>query len=309
MVIHMTFTLLIGGILLFIYSIDILSNNLITLSLNNIKKKLFNLTSSTSKSIAVGFLSTALIQSSSAVIMLTISLINAKILTFNNSIGIMLGSNIATTITSFIIGLNLEKMSAYIMLVGAILMINKTKFHKYGKLIFNIGLLFFSLFLMSLAITNFKDNPIFYNYIQSVSSSFILSIIVGALITLILQSSSVFITILQVLSLSNFITIYQAIPFILGANIGTTFDSFYGIINAEKDSKKLAHFNLFFNVSSVIIFSILLKPFTALLNLIIAPFNFNNAINIAIANILFNLLGVLITLPFIPKIKRYYSKW
>ena len=221
----------------------------------------------------------------------------------------MLGSNIATTITSFIVGLNLEKLSSYIMLVGFLLTISKNSFYKIGKVVFNIGLLFYSLFLMSIAISNFKDSPIFYNYIQSVSSSFILSILVGTLITLIFQSSSVFIAILQVLSLSNFLTVYQAIPFIFGANIGTTFDSFYGIYNSEKDSKKLAHFNLFFNTSTVIIFSLLIKPFKYLLKFILNYFSFNNAIQIAVANILFNILGVLLVLPFITKIKRYYSKW
>lgn len=305
----MKLTLLLGGIILFIYSIDILSNTLTALSLTRIKQKLQKITSSTSKSLLVGFISTAIIQSSSAVIMITISLINAKILTFNNSIGIMLGSNIATTITSFIVGLNFEKMSAYIMLLGLLLQSLKNKYCRAGKVIFVIGLLFYSLFLMSLSVESFKDSIVFYNYIQSVSSSFIISIIVGALITLVLQSSSVFIAILQILSLSGFISIYQAIPFIFGANIGTTFDSFYGIMNAEKDSKKLAHFNLFFNISTVIIFTILISPFKSILNIFISTFNFNPAINIAITNIIFNILSVLIILPFIPKIKRYYAKW
>lgn len=305
----MTLTLLIGGVILFVYSIDILSQNLISLSLNNIKQKLLNLTSSTSKSLLVGFVSTAIIQSSSAVIMLTIGLINAKILTFNNSIGIMLGSNVATTITSFIIGLNLEKISAYIMFLGITLMFSKSKISKIGKIIFSIGLLFYSLFLISLAVDSFKDSTIFYNYIQNVSSSFILSIVVGTLITIILQSSSVFIAILQILAMSGFISLYQAIPFIFGANIGTTFDSFYGIFNSQKDSKKLAHFNLTFNIGTVIIFSLLIKPFKLLLSIIIAPLNLNIAMNIAIANILFNILGVLIILPFISKIKTYYEKW
>lgn len=302
----MVLTLLIGGIILFIYSIDLLSNNLITMSLNKVKKKLLSLTSSTSKSLLVGFLSTALIQSSSAVIMITISLINANLLSFNNSIGIMLGSNIATTVTSFIVGLNLEKLSAFIMLLGFILMQFKKKI---GKIIFAIGLLFYSLFLMSHAVNYFKDSTIFYNYIQNVSNSFILSIVVGTLITLILQSSGVFIAILQVLAMSGFISVYQAIPFIFGANIGTTFDSFYGFTNASKDSKKLAHFNLIFNIGTVIFFSILIKPFKLLVKSTINLFNFNIAINIAITNVLFNLLGVLIILPLIPKIKRYYSKW
>lgn len=307
MVILMNLTLLIGGIALFIYSIDYLSTNLTNISLNKVKQKLNTMTSSTLKSLSTGFLATTIIQSSSAVIILTISLINAKMLSFNNSIGIMLGSNIATTITSFITGLNLEKISAYIMLLGIILSFFKTK--KIGKIIFAIGLLFYSLFLISISINNIKNSTDLYYYIQSVSSSFILSIIVGTLITLILQSSSIFIAILQILASGGLLTIYQTIPFIFGANIGTTFDSFYGLINSNKDAKKLAHFNLIFNIATVILFSILLTPFKYLINFTINLLNANTAISIAIINILFNTLGVLLILPFINKIKRYYSKW
>ena len=305
----MTLTLILGGISLFIYSIDYLSNNLISLSLNKVKQKLHNMTSSTFKSITTGFLATTIIQSSSAVIMLTISLINAKLLTFNNSIGIMLGSNIATTITSFITGLELEKISAYIMILGLTLSFCKNKVKKAGKILFAIGLLFFSLFLTSIAIDNIKDSSTLYFHIQNVSSSFILSLIVGTLITLILQSSSVFVAILQLLAASGFLSIYQTIPFIFGANIGTTFDSFYGIFNSKKDAKKLAHFNLIFNFLTVIIFSIFINPFKLIINVITSYLNCNIAISIAIINILFNTIGVLLIIPFIPKIKRYYSKW
>lgn len=305
----MNITFLIGGICLFIYSIDYLGKNLTNLSINKVKQKLNNMTSSTLKSLSTGFLATTIIQSSSAVIMLTISLINAKLLTFNNSIGIMLGSNIATTITSFIIGLNIEKISAYIMLLGLILTFFKKNLKKTGKITFSIGLLFYSLFLISYSIDNLKNSQTLYLYIQNASSSFLLSIIIGILITLILQSSSVFIAILQILATSNFLTIYQTIPFIFGANIGTTFDSFYGIFNCEKDAKKLAHFNLTFNFATVIIFSIFINPFKTLIHTITNLLNTNTAISIAIINITFNLIGVLLTIPFISKIKRYYSKW
>ena len=149
---NMNLTLLIGGVILFIYSIDLLSNNLINISLDKIKQKLTKMTSSTSKSLATGFIATTIIQSSSAVIMLTITLINANLLNFNSSVGIMLGSNIATTTTSFIIGLNLETVSSYIMLIGMLLVNGKEKIKKAGKITFSIGLLFFSLYLMSLSL-------------------------------------------------------------------------------------------------------------------------------------------------------------
>ena len=130
----MNFSLLLGGVILFIYAIDLLSNDLLKLSISKVKEKLSKLTSSLHSSILTGFISTSIIQSSSAIIMITIALINANVLNFNQSIGIILGSNIATTITSFIVGLNLEKMSSLIMLISLAFINNKNeKISKIGK--------------------------------------------------------------------------------------------------------------------------------------------------------------------------------
>lgn len=306
----MNISLLLGGVILFIYAIDLLSNDLLKLSIDKIKNKLKKFTSTFHSSVLTGFLSTALIQSSSALIMITIALINANLLTFNQSIGIVLGSNIATTITSFIVGLNLEKFSSIIMLISILFINSKNeKIAKLSKISFAIGLLFFSIFLMSQSTIYLKQDPKIYTFINHVSNNFFLSLLVGILLTGALQSSSVFIAIIQILAMSGFISIHQAIPLIFGANIGTSFDSLLTLFSSNKESKKLAHFSIFFNIFTVLIFSILIKPFTLLLDSIINALNSNIAINIAIINILFNLLGVLITLPFLDKIKRYYAKW
>ena len=306
----MNFSLLLGGIILFIYAIDLLSNDLLKLSIDKVKEKLKRFTSSFHSSLLTGFISTALIQSSSALIMITIALINANLLTFNQSIGIVLGSNIATTITSFIVGLNLEKFSSFIMLISLIFIPNKNqKISKISKIFFAIGLLFFSIFLMSNATINLQQDPKIYTYINKVANNYFLSLLVGVLLTSALQSSSVFIAIIQILAMSGFISIHQAIPLIFGANIGTSFDPLLTIFSCNKESKKLAHFSIVFNLITVAIFTLLLHPFTFILDKLILIFNANEAINIALINILFNLLGVLLTLPFINKIKRYYSKW
>ena len=306
----MNLTLLLGGIILFIYAIDLLTNDLLRLSIDKIKLKLQKLTSSFHSSFLTGFISTAIIQSSSALIMITIALINANLLTFNQSIGIVLGSNIATSITSFIVGLNIEKYSSFLMLISLFLIPNKNqKIAKAAKLLFAIGLLFFSINIMSYSTMNLTQNPKIYTYINKVSNNFFLSIIVGTLFTATLQSSSVFIAIIQILAMSGFISLNQAIPFIFGANIGTSFDPLFTIFSCKKDSKKLAHFSICFNILTVIIFTILINPFKLLLNNIATLLNANIAINIALINIIFNILGVLIILPFINQIKRYYSKW
>lgn len=306
----MNFSLLLGGVILFIYAIDLLSNDLLKLSISKVKEKLSKLTSSLHSSILTGFISTSIIQSSSAIIMITIALINANVLNFNQSIGIILGSNIATTITSFIVGLNLEKMSSLIMLISLAFINNKNeKISKISKICFSIGLLFFSIFLMAQATINLQENPNIYTYINKVANNYFLSLIVGILLTSALQSSSVFIAIIQILAMSGFISIHQAIPFIFGANIGTSFDPLLSIFSSNKESKKLAHFSILFNILTVLIFTTLITPFKFILDKLILVINANIAIDIAIINILFNVLGVIITLPFINKIKRYYAKW
>ena len=306
----MNISLLLGGIILFIFSIDLLSNDLLMFSKSKIKDKISTFTSSFHSSLLTGFISTSLIQSSSALIMITIALINANLLNFNQSLGIVLGSNIATTLTSFITGLNLEKYATFIMIVSTFFVSNKNeKIAKIAKIFFSIGLLFFSIFLMSYSTLNLKENPKIYTYINQVANNYFLSIIIGILLTSALQSSSVFIAITQILAMSGFISLHQAIPLIFGANIGTSFDPLLTIFSCNKESKKLAHFSIFFNIISVVIFTILLTPFTFILDTLTNLFNSNIAINIALINILFNLLGVLIILPFINNIKRYYAKW
>ncbi len=306
----MNLSMLIGGVILFIYAIDVLNNDLLKLSIDNIKGKLNKFTSSFKSSLLTGFISTSIIQSSSALIMITLAMINANILTFNQSIGIILGSNVATTITSFIVGLNIEKFAPFIMLISFIFIYSKNqKVSKISKISFALGMLFFSIYLMSQATLSLQESPKIYTYINKVANNYFLSLLVGILLTSALQSSSVFIAIIQILALSGFISLHQTIPLIFGANIGTSFDPLLTIFNSNKESKKLAHFSIFFNIITVIIFTILILPFKLLLDCITTIINANVAINIAIINILFNVLGVLITLPFLNKIKRYYAKW
>ena len=306
----MNITLLLGAIALFIYSLDSISKNLVTLSINKIKNKLGTITSSLSSSFLTGFISTTILQSSSALIMLTIALINAKLLSFNQSIGIVLGSNIATTLSSFLIGLNIEKIAPFFLLLSLpFLNFKNDKIRKPFTIIFFIFLLFYSFFLISISVSPLKDSPIILEYIKKTTDNFFLSLIIGVLLTATLQSSSLFIAILQILAMSNIITTIQAIPLIFGANIGTSFDALITLFSSNKESKKLAHFSIFFNILTTTFFIIFLNPFTSLLTIITNKLNTNPTMNIAIINILFNILGVLITLPFINKIKRYYSKW
>ena len=306
----MNITLFIGSIALFIYSLESISKSLVSLSISKIKNKMSTLTSSYKSSFATGFCTTLLIQSSSAVTLLTLTMINANILTFNDSIGIILGSNIATTISSIFIGLNIEKISPFILIISLFFTKSKNKkISSISKIIFFISLLFFAIFSLSHSLSSLQDTYIFKAYIKSATNNSFLSLIIGTLLTATLQSSSLFIAILQILANSNIITLTESLPLILGANIGTSFDALLTLFSSNKESKKLAHFSIFFNIITSLIFFIFLTPFSKFIIFLTNLFTLNSATSIAISNILFNILGVIIILPFINKIKRYYAKW
>lgn len=303
-------TLLIASIALFIYSLDSISKSLLTLSIPKIKSKIKEATMSTKASFITGFLSTLLIQSSSAIIALTISMVNANILTFNQSIGIVLGSNIATTFSSLLIGINLEKISPFFLIISFLFSKSKNKkTSSIFKIIFFISLLFFSIYLMSYSLSDLKDTSALMPYIKKATHSPILGLLIGTLLTAALQSSSLFIVILQILASTNIITINDALPLILGANIGTSFDAILTLFSSNKESKKLSHFSIFFNVITSIVFFVSLPIFSKSITFITNIFSLSVQTSIAISNIIFNILGVILTIPFIKQIKRYYSKW
>jgi len=306
----MDVTTLVGGLALFLYSLESISSSLIKASIDKVKNKLTTLTKSFKSSFFTGFISTILIQSSSALIMLTIALINANLLTFNSSVGIVLGSNIATTISSLLFGINIEKISSILLLITLFITRSKNKkISSISKVFFYVFLLFFSLKLISSPLSSLKENPLMITYIKKSTSNFILSLIIGTLLTASLQSSSLFVALLQVLALNNIIDVNEAIPLIFGANIGTSFDALITLFTGNKESKKLAHFSILFNLSTSIFFSIFILPFKFIINSIISFLHSPAAMSIAIINTTFNILGVLLVIPFIKKIKRYYSKW
>lgn len=283
----------IAGLGIFLFGINLMSNSLKKLAGAKMKMILEKTTNTPIKGILVGFLITTLIQSSSGTTALVVSLITAGLLTLPQAISIIIGANIGTTTTSILIGLDIGKYAAIFILAGAILVFffKQKKINRSGNAILGFGLLFFGLNLMGDSLSTLTTEPFFENIMSVLSNNRFLSFFTGTFLTGIIQSSSATIGIIQKLYVveNSTLTLSIAIPFMLGANVGTTITGILASLGGSRNSKRAALFHIIFNVTGVIIFLILLNPFISLLQLFE-----NNLIHhtsgttIAFANVFFN---------------------
>jgi phosphate:Na+ symporter len=298
------FLLIIAGLILFLYAVNNLSETLKLTLGENANKWIKKFTYNTFSSLIVGTIITILLDSSSAVIIITIVFVNSKILTFRQSMGIVLGANIGTTVSSQIIAMDIGKYSPILLLIGFILLIasKSDKINNVGKVILYFGVLFFGLFTMENAVEPLKDEAFFTDWIKKTENPIIGSL-VGAVVTLIIQSSSATVGMAIILSKKGLLSLSGGIAIMLGAELGTYSDTLLATIKGSRSAIKTGIFHLTFNLISIIIGLILFYPFVDLVKLI----SHNAPIERTLANahMIFNILGVLIfvwTIPFFEKL-------
>ncbi len=299
---------------LFIYGLQLFSKGLENLFQKKIKTYLIKYTNRTSKGIILGTILTALIGSSSLTTILTISLVNKNIISFHNSLGIIMGANLGTCLTSFLtaflshdnslfIFLNPNTYTPFIILIGLFYYFK----NKQTKSNVFIG---FSLFILGLKMLQNSLNPLqeyewFKSLIKTLNNPF-LALLSGFFITSLIQSSSATIAILQGLTKSGTITYLNSIPIIMGENIGTCLTSLIATFKTNKNAKKVALSNLFYNIIGTIFFMILFY-FTYILKL-----NFLNqsvnSLKIAFIHTLFNFLSIIIFYPFLKIFEKLINK-
>jgi len=199
---------------------------------------------------------TGLIQSSSATTVLTVGLVNARLLTLRQAIGVIMGANIGTTITAYLIGFNLKDYALPIVALGALLFIfaKNKKTQLIGQAIFGFGVLFFGLTIMGDGMKPLKDLPVFTNLMVSIENNAALGVVVGMLFTFIVQSSSATIGVLQELANQGAVTYHQAVPILFGDNIGTTVTALLAAIGASVAARRTALTHFLFNVAGTLIF-------------------------------------------------------
>ena len=297
---QMAFTFL-GGLGLFLFCIKYMGDGLQIAAGDRLKYILDKYTTSPFLGVLVGIFVTALIQSSSGTSVITIGLVGAGLLTLRQAIGIIMGANIGTTITTFIIGFNISAYALPILFIGAfcLFFVKIEKVNNAGRILFGFGGVFFSLTLMSGAMAPLKYLPAFKDVMVSLSGSPVLGVFIGTVITVLVQASSATISILQNIYQEGLIPLKAALPVLFGDNIGTTITAIIAVIGSNTSAKRLAASHVMFNVIGTVIFLIFLTPFSMFVAKMEQILHLNPKMAIAFAHGSFNMMTTVLLFPFI----------
>lgn len=310
---------LVGGLAIFIYGMNMMSECLQKAAGEKMKKILALLTKNPILGVLAGALTTAVLQSSSATTVMTIGFVSAGLMSLPQAISIILGANIGTTMTAQIIAFKVTDYIYLFIFAGFLISFisKKEKVKNIGQTIFAFGLLFLGIETMGDVMKPLASSAFFVNMIGKVSHIPILGVCVGAVMTLVVQSSSATIAVLQNFAaqagpdgVTSIIGLTGAIPILLGDNIGTTITAVLASIGQPKDARRTAFAHCVFNISGAILFLFLVKPYAALIQFISPKGNEIDVISRQIANAHtgFNLVMTLIWIPLIPLMVKIVMK-
>lgn len=305
---------ILGGLGIFLFGINLMGDSLKKIAGKKLKIILEKTTNTPLKGIFVGIIVTGLIQSSSATTVLVVGLVRAGLMTLPQAVGVIFGANIGTTVTSILIGLDIGAYALPIMFVGSALtfFFQKKKIREVGKTILGFGMLFFGLELMGDSLKQLVQLPSFSNMLLSVGNYPILGVLVGFGTTIIIQSSSATIGLLQQLYATGGVPIIGAVAIVLGDNIGTTITSVIASIGAPSAAKRSAAIHVMFNVIGSVIFFIFIRPYTALVVFIsenvFGVDYLTDKMTVSVAHVLFNLITVFILYFFIKQMVWIVTK-
>lgn len=308
---------LVGGLALFLYGMNVMGAGLEKMSGGKLERILETLTSNPIKAVLLGAGVTAVIQSSSATTVMVVGFVNSGIMKLSQAVGIIMGANVGTTFTAWILSLtgiqgdsiliNLLKPSSFspiLALIGIILytMAKSDKKKDVGEIMLGFAVLMFGMESMSGAVEPLADVPEFTNILTMFHNP-ILGVLVGAILTAVIQSSSASVGILQALSVTGAFTFGSAIPIIMGQNIGTCVTAMISSVGGNRGAKRTAFVHLYFNIIGTIVFMVLFYLGNAIFR-----FDFTNevvdAAGIALIHTTFNVFATLLLLPFAKQLER-----
>ncbi len=308
---------LVGGLALFLYGMNTMGNGLEKSSGGKLENLLEKLTSNPIKAVLLGMSVTAIIQSSSATTVMVVGFVNSGIMKLSQAVGIIMGANIGTTVTSWLLSLSgIESNNFYIKLlkptafspilalVGVIflLFIKNEKKKNIGSIMIGFSILMFGMETMSNAVIPLANVPEFTNILTMFSQP-LLGMLAGALLTAVIQSSSASVGILQALCMTGSVSFGTALPIIMGQNIGTCITAILSAIGANKNAKRAALIHLYFNLIGTTLFMIVFYT----LNIFIKFSFLHDMVNpagIAVIHSFFNIISTIILLPFSKGLER-----
>ncbi|WP_297204574.1 Na/Pi cotransporter family protein [uncultured Brachyspira sp.] len=312
MFLNLTFSL-IGGFGLFMYGLKVFSDGLQESTENALKEILHKVTQNKIFGIALGFLITAIVQSSSAVTVMVVSFVNANILTLSQAINIILGANIGTTVTGWIISLNIDVLALPSLGIGSIIVIfgsENRKLRFFGEILMGFGMIFYGLILMKMAFEGVRGSEDFEKVFLMANADTMygrfLCVVIGMVVTAIIQSSSAALGVTISLATVGLIDYPTAVALILGQNIGTTITAVLATLGASTNAKRAALVHCLFNIIGVIYMFFLFPYYIKLVNIVVGFMNIgapdlvvnNKYINIsfyiAAAHTIFNIVNVIV---------------
>ena len=264
---------LMGGLGLFLFGMNFMSQGLQKAAGAKLRSVLTAISKNKYIAVLFGALFTAIIQSSGATTVMVVTFVNAGLMELAQAVGIIFGANIGTTITAQLVSFNLTAVAPVILFVGVVmfLFMKKPIFKKIGEVVIGFGALFMGISMMSGAMSQLNDYPAVINTLAQLTNP-VLAILVGLIITVIVQSSSVTVSILLLMAGQGLVTLPVCFYFILGCNIGSCTPAVMAAMDAKKDAKRAALIHVLFNVFGMIIISVILifamEPFTAFIQAI-----------------------------------------
>lgn len=291
-----------GGMALFLYGVRVLSSGMEKIAGNRLQEWLDRMTNRPIKGAAFGAVATALIQSSSLLMVMMIGLINANLMTLEQTIGVMMGQEIGTTLTAQIIAFNIGDFSYLFIVLGLGLkeFTSKRAWQRVGEVVLGFGILFVGMQTMSGALKSVAQMPIAQEWLAQMGQNYISGIIAGAIATAVVQSSSAVTGLIVAMGISQTITLPGAIALILGANIGTCLTGVIASLQLSPASKRVAIAQILHNGIGVLLFLPFLSPFADL----VSATSSSLPRQIANAHGIHNIVVSAVLFPFIKTIAR-----
>lgn len=303
---------LLGGLGLFLFGMKMMGDGLENAAGDKLKGIFDKITSNPIKGILTGTIVTAIIQSSSATTVMVVGFVNAGLMNLYQAAAVIMGANIGTTITAQLITVDFDNFAPIFIAVGAFIVLfsKKSKVKEVGHIILGFGILFFGLNEMSGAMSPLKDSEVFKSLIMGLNGRVLLGVLIGVVMTAILQSSSASTGILVALAGTGSLPLRVAIPILLGNNIGTCVTALISSIGTSKTAKKAAMLHLTIKIIGTIIFLII--PLSVITDVVlrISPTEGPTAVakQIANAHTLFNVVNTIILLPFIKYLVAFVDR-
>lgn len=315
---------LVGGLSLFLFGMDLMGDGLKKLAGGKLESILARLTSNKWMGLMLGFMVTAVIQSSSATTVMLVGFVNSGIMSLRQTISIIMGANIGTTVTSWLLSLKdidgaefldllkPENFTPVLAAIGVVITMTSKSDSKrnIATILLGFSVLIFGMEAMSDSVSSFKENESFQGMLTMFSNNPVMGIVVGTIFTAIIQSSSASVGILQVLAGAGMITHATALPVLLGMNIGTTITPIISAISGNTESKRVALSCLYIKMIGVVVVSVAfyLLYYLGFMPIIEFMADYASFVSIAIAHTVFNIISTVILMPFCSFIEKLAVK-